>query len=433
MKKGIIYFILSAFLLSGLPSIAAVLMDIPSSHWAYGEINALVEAGLMTTNSRNEFRPNETVTRTDFVAMLLRLCDVNSNPIFDTPTFRDVKTTTRNYEEILTSQQMRIIYGYPDKTFKPESPTKRSEATSAVANVINADDYNSSVLNNYIDRDAIPEWAVKSYISAAANNLIVGHPNPLMLEPGRNITRAEAAMTLVKVYDYFKEVAAKARAAAVGSGKGSTAGRYNEDNDANKIAEVFVQNETLDLYPNSPRNVVEIYNTKVVIGAGNVLVGSFMQDFNARKTKVGSPVSFVANKDAITTQGRLLYPAGTVFEGRVRAVKKSTWLEKQHKALVVIDKAILPGGKICNLAAVALTKKEKVMLTNSKDKRDDFFVNYKRNEVEMSKTQFLITFAKKVSPTIKYDYKAGEEAYLLLTGDMIMQIIDPSMIKKNTL
>ena|GEM_PF-550493 len=436
MKKGIICFILSVFLLSGLPVNAAVLTDIPGSHWAYPEINALVEAGLMTTNSRNEFRPNETITRTDFVAMLLRLCDINSNPIFNTPTFKDVKSTTRNYEEILTSHQMRIIYGYPDKTFKPENNTKRSEATSAIANVISADYSNSSILNNYVDRAQIPSWALKSYIAAASNNLIVNYPNPWVLEPNRDMTRAEAAVTLVKVYDYFKEVAARARAAAVGSGtSSSTSSRsmYDEDDDPNKIKEVFIQNETLDLFAGAPRNIVEIYNTKVVIGAGNVLIGSFVQDFNARKTNIGSPVRFVAEKNVYTTQGRLLYPSGTVFEGRVRSLKKSAWLEHQHKALVVLDKAILPDGKLCNLAAVALTKREKVMLTRGKDKKDDFFVNFKRNEKEMSKTKFLTTFAKKVSPTIKYNYKAGEEVYLLLTGDMILQYVDPSMIKKNVL
>ena len=433
MKKKIAGFILSVFLLGALPSSAAVLTDIPSAHWAYPEINALVESGLMTTNSRNEFRPNETITRTDFIAMLLRLCDVNTNPIFNTPTFRDVKNTTRNYEEILTSQQMSIIYGYPDNTFRPENPTKRSEANSAIANVINASETNTSILGNYLDKDKIPSWAIKSYVATASNNLIVSHPNPWMLEPNRNITRAEVAVTMARIYDYFKEVAARARAAAVAAGKKASSSMYDEDDDPNKIKEVFIQNETLGVYEHAPRNIVEIYNTKVVIGAGNVLIGSFMQDFNARKTNLGTPVRFVAKKDVSTTQGRLLYPAGTVFEGRVRSLQKSAWLEHQHKALVVLDKAILPDGKLCNLAAVALTKREKVMLTKGRDQRDDFFVNFKRNEQEMSKTQFLITFAKKVSPTIKYKYKAGEEVYILLTGDMILQYVDPSMIKKSTL
>ena len=40
--------------------------------------------------------------------------------------FKDVESQTPYDESILTSEQLRLIFGYPDYTFKPEQPILRS-------------------------------------------------------------------------------------------------------------------------------------------------------------------------------------------------------------------------------------------------------------------------------------------------------------------
>lgn len=426
MKKfGIICFTILLYFVNCAQLMAAEITDVSESHWAYPEINALVEAGLMSTNSRNEFKPNDTITRADFVALLLRVCDFKNSPISQNPYFKDLTNTTRNLEEILTSQQLRIIYGYPDKTFRPEIPTKRAEATSAVAHVINSNYRDLEILNDYIDENQIPDWAVDSYVQVSASDLNVNYPNPKMLEPNKNITRAQAAMMSVKVYSYLK------KSTVVSEEQPRVAEQKQKEE--KKIQEVFVKNETLDLYRNAPRNIVEIYNTKVVIGAGNVLIGSFTNEFTSRKANVGDTVNLVAKKDVATSEGRQLYPAGTVFSGKVQKVKLSTWRDKKDKVLLVFDKATPPRADSHNMAAVAYTKNNKVVLTKGRDKKEKMTVGYKRTEKELTKTQFLVNFANKVSPRIKFKNKTNDEIYILLTGDMILQYVDPSKIRKDRL
>lgn len=404
------------FCTTAIKGIAAEITDVSQNYWAYPEIHSMVEAGLMTLNSKNQFRPNDSISRTDFVATLLKICDFKNSPVSSNPYFKDLNTQTRNLNEILTSQQLKIIYGYPDKTFKPEAPTKRSESSSAVAHIVNSTYDDSRILNSFEDEDKIPIWAVDSYIQNTANDFNVNYPNPKRLEPNKNLTRSQAAVLLIKVHNYTK--------------KNQVSTVEPEDN---RIKEVFIKNETLDIYPDAPRNIVEIYNTKTVIGAGNVLIGSFTSDFVSKKSNINDVVQLVANKDVSTVEGRAIYPAGTVFSGRVHREKFSTWLDKKDKSLFVLNEIIFPEGAVFDMAGVPLTKGSKVIYTKGKDKSKSFFVDFGGNKKELTKTEFLVNFSNKVSPTIKYKNKNSDEVYILLTGDLIIQHVDPALIKRERL
>ena len=82
------------------------------------------------TNVTVNFRPEDSVTRGEFVAFLWRLAgQPNSSAKVS---FKDVNSKTKFYKAIRWAVGKGIIKGYSDKTFKPENPVTRGETATMI-------------------------------------------------------------------------------------------------------------------------------------------------------------------------------------------------------------------------------------------------------------------------------------------------------------
>lgn len=92
--------------------------DVGPSYWAFTQIEAVNKVGYMT--GYQEFKPDQAATRADAAAAIAKAYSKSyDNP---TPTFSDVPTTHWAYKEIEGLKQAGWIEGYPDGTFKPDQP-----------------------------------------------------------------------------------------------------------------------------------------------------------------------------------------------------------------------------------------------------------------------------------------------------------------------
>lgn len=319
MKKfvsGVMALCLLAF--NAIPVLAASIADVSQNYWASKEINIVVDNNIMTL-SGNRFNPEGNMTRVEFVNALLKvLSDENLNVTISNK-FKDVQSSNPNYENILRSQQLGLVYGYPDGTFKPNNSVLRSEAQSVISHITKDMDADTSVLNQFKDAAAIPAWAKKVYAKTINYGIYVNYPDSRELRPNDNLSRAEAAVLLARL----KEKLDLVKQEYIGT----------------------TRIEHLDVKRNAPNNEVAINNIQSTINQGNVLVVAFEDKFKSEEHKAGDIVTFVADKDICTEEGTLIIPAGTKFVAQINEIQPPKKFNKNARVYPQLTKIILPSGK----------------------------------------------------------------------------------------
>ena len=309
---------LSLLALNTVPAFAASIADVSQNYWASKEINSVVDENIMTL-SGNRFNPEANITRVDFVNALLKvLSDENLN-VSITNKFSDVSKENANYDNILRSQQLGLVYGYPDGTFKPNKAVLRSEAQSVISHITKDMQADKSVLNQFKDASAIQKKKKNVYAKTINYGIYVNYPDSRELRPNDNLSRAEAAVLLARLKAKLDLVKAQYLGAT--------------------------RIEHLDVTRKAPSNEVKVNNIESVITQGNVLVVAFDEKFKSEKHQAGDVVTFVANENICTEEGTLVIPQGTKFIAKINEIKSPRWFNKNARVYPQLCKIVLPNGK----------------------------------------------------------------------------------------
>lgn len=391
---------------------ALEIIDVKNSYWASQEIINAIQNGYIYVIDNNKFVPEGTMTRSEFVSALLRVVRRENEPVIQATSFKDINNKTPDKKSVVLSEQIRMAFGYPDKTFKPNAAIDHNEAMSMIANITNGD-YVAGDITNFSDYEEIPIWARRAYIKNVANNIYVNYPDEDKFTPNRNLTRAEAAVlfdrvaaNLDKVKDGYKDLYDNL------PDEGSDSSAYNFDE------AVFIANNTLDLVPFATNNKVSLYDKKKIIEAGNILIGTSLDEVKTRKHLVGHGYTFTAPNDVYTKEGTFLYPKGTEFYARVYKIGYSAWRSKPEKSRFVFYKYSLPNGETYDMAGVPFTKDEKIVYAKDDQKTPKKLTNIANYKT--SNKNYLIKCAHQMAPLTEFNIKNNKTIYILLTGDMVI-------------
>jgi hypothetical protein len=111
------------------PEAIQVFSDVPSNHWASGNIGAVTKAGIMIGDENGLFHPDSQLTREEMAAVLVRVFQLTGT---STKTFSDVSVKSWSYPYIEKLIANNIAYGYPDGTFRPRNSITRAEFATMV-------------------------------------------------------------------------------------------------------------------------------------------------------------------------------------------------------------------------------------------------------------------------------------------------------------
>lgn len=315
--------------LNSIPALAASISDVSQNYWAAKEINLVVDDEVMSL-SGSRFNPEANMTRVEFVNALLKVLS-NENLNVSIPNkFSDVTKANPNYNNILRSQQLGLVYGYPNGTFQPNRVMLRSEAQSVISHITKDMNTDKSILNQFKDASAIPAWATNVYAKTINYGIYVNYPDSRELRPNDSLSRAEAAVLLARL---------KAKLDLVKS-------QY--------IGATSV--EHLDVTKKAPSNEVRVNNLQSVIAEGNVLVVSFEDKFKSEEHQVGDIVTFVNEEDICTVEGTLVIPAGSKFVAQINEIKDPKWFNKNARVYPQLCKIVLPDGRQMAFNAKPFTK-----------------------------------------------------------------------------
>lgn len=169
-------------------------------HWAREYIEKMVTMGYVKGNN-GIFRPNDNITRAEFVSMMVRVLDLKQSDSVNIA-FKDVKLTDWFAEDINAAIENNIIKGYDDGNFRPNKNITREEMASIISNKLGeklTDDETKEVLSNYTDE--VSAWAQSSVALTTKTEIIKGLPN-FVFGGNQNATRAQAAVMLLRFLEY---------------------------------------------------------------------------------------------------------------------------------------------------------------------------------------------------------------------------------------
>jgi len=191
--------VLAASLLSLSTPNAIAFTDI-DSHWAKECISQMAPRKLVSGYPDGSFRPNTTITRAEFAVLML-------NAFPDAPvkrsgtTFKDVPTNFWAYSAVQEAYKRGFFSGYPGGLFQPNQQIPRVQAIGVLAGAKNFSipaNPDSTLRQYFEDAAQIPDYAKNAIASAAVNTLVVNYPNVKQLKPNQTATRGEVAALICR-------------------------------------------------------------------------------------------------------------------------------------------------------------------------------------------------------------------------------------------
>lgn len=142
--------------------------DVEQGKWYTEAVNALASLGIIQ-GSNGKFRPNDPITRAEFIAIAMRFANMVSGA---SASFKDVPTNAWYYDSIASAVAYGWIGGYSDGSFRPTKPITRAEVVTIVNRMLDRS-FDSSVsigfVTNFSDVPVV-HWAFAAIAEATTSH-----------------------------------------------------------------------------------------------------------------------------------------------------------------------------------------------------------------------------------------------------------------------
>lgn len=175
-------------------------------HWGAPEIEKLANKLVVEGVGGDRFSPDRAINRAEFTAMLVRSLAL---PIVSTDSgFSDVNENAWYAGVVATAAEYGLVNGYTDGTFRPQQTITREEIAAMVVraaafageNISVSSSEQQRLLSGYQDAGKI-KWGHQE-IAAAIKAGIVQGTSATTLRPDANATRAQAAAMILRYLEY---------------------------------------------------------------------------------------------------------------------------------------------------------------------------------------------------------------------------------------
>ncbi|WP_219835482.1 S-layer homology domain-containing protein [Paenibacillus sp. R14(2021)] len=162
-----------------------------SGHWAEQDLKEWIAKGWIGGYGDGSFKPNGSVTRAEFVALVNRAFGFTAA---GTAAFKDLKTTDWSYAEIQKAVKAGYLTGLQDGTIHPKAPITRQEIALIVERLLGLTP-SEKAADFFSDAAAIPAWSKGAIGAVGAGGIMKGYEDN-SFKPGSNASRAEAVVIL---------------------------------------------------------------------------------------------------------------------------------------------------------------------------------------------------------------------------------------------
>ncbi|MBP8818927.1 MAG: S-layer homology domain-containing protein [Syntrophomonadaceae bacterium] len=160
-------------------------------HWAQAQIEKLVVAGAISGYPDSTFKPDQTISRAEFAAVLVKAFKLEAK---NGKVFKD----TANHwakDAIATAAAYGIVSGYDADTFAPDKFITREQMAVMISKAANLTALEGG--KNFSDKEQVSDWARDAVNKASGHKIISGYPDN-SFRPKANASRAEAVTVIAK-------------------------------------------------------------------------------------------------------------------------------------------------------------------------------------------------------------------------------------------
>lgn len=142
--------------------------DVPERFWTKRSIKSLATLGIIGGYPDNTFRPNKSISRAELTTLLIKTRGVTTVEGEETG-FADVKSAHWASFYIKSGVDLKLIQGYPDKTFRPSKALNRAEGVTIITRFAGLPEPDVILEGPFPD---VPgrHWAAKSITAARSGN-----------------------------------------------------------------------------------------------------------------------------------------------------------------------------------------------------------------------------------------------------------------------
>ena len=176
-------------------------------YWFHDAVYEAFDKGLVKGTSADHFSPVDNLTRGMFVTVLYRM---ENEPDAEGVTFDDVENEAYYADAVRWANANGVVLGVTDELFAPNINITREQISAIIyryAKFKGMDEFEREELT-YNDAEDIEEYAVEAVEFCKAKGIMIGDKAD-NFKPKDNATRAEMAMVLVRLVDFFSENKAK--------------------------------------------------------------------------------------------------------------------------------------------------------------------------------------------------------------------------------
>lgn len=180
--------------------------DMEHGFWAYDYVQILWNYGIVNGYPQGDFRPNDSITRAEFVKLLSNIADSMGETITEDETasgkFSDVKSGEWFVPSVEWAAEAGLINGYEDGSFRPDAQITREEMATIIARFVESYEITLEEVNapaDFTDAGSIQSYAKDAVAAMQVAGLITGYEDGSFLPQGL-ATRAEASTMLCRLF-----------------------------------------------------------------------------------------------------------------------------------------------------------------------------------------------------------------------------------------
>lgn len=174
---------------------AADYADVPDEHWATAVINEAAEAGIMYGRDDGTFGLGDTVKRSEFAAMLVRLMKWDKS-VSAISLFSDVQSDKWYFADINTLADHNV---FNEKEFRPNDNITRREMAVMLVKALGYSELAQSEISSIFNDVSTDE----GYISVAYTLGIINGKSDTMFDPEGPALREEGAAMMMRMYNKY--------------------------------------------------------------------------------------------------------------------------------------------------------------------------------------------------------------------------------------
>lgn len=190
MKKTSI-FIISILMILGFSTVSLAYTD-TEGHWASDVIDELSNKKIINGYSDGTFKPDNSVTRAEFIAIVNRMLGLTTESSKYIP---DISRQDWFYSDIRKAVEAGILKGNEEGYVRPNDTITREEAVVILARAFKVTQAPSTGIK-FEDRSEVSDWARESVYTFVKYGYINGYYGNL-IKPKENVKRAEV-LTIIK-------------------------------------------------------------------------------------------------------------------------------------------------------------------------------------------------------------------------------------------